>query len=188
MKSSLWFVGRRSMVHSCFQQFVSMGFSFESIKLCCWKLIFRHIWRILMNSKNLMRLSRFLGKSLSWMTYGLERKKSPNLRIQLTTKKKLSQKKGFSSSFIFGKKGKSRLLERIYETNIDAFFRAFPEVVPPTWFIENCDVESVVDHLLSFNELEKPISPPKRVEQVVVQEDFRFALSLPYIPPNYLYV
>ena len=76
--------------------------------------------------------------------------------------KKLPQKKGFSSSFIFGKNGKSRLLERIYETNIDAFFRAFPEVVPPTWFIENCDVESVVDHLLSFNELEKTYFTPKK--------------------------
>ena len=99
--------------------------------------------------------------------------------------KKLVQKKGFSSTFVFGKNGKRRLVERIYETNIDAFLRKFPDVVPPAWFVESIGVESVVDHLLAFNVLDVPISSIKKAEKVEVVEDFNFSLSLPYIPPNY---
>ena len=43
--------------------------------------------------------------------------------------KKLPQKKGLSTNVVFGKTGKKRLLERIYESNIDAFLRVFPDVV-----------------------------------------------------------
>ena len=99
--------------------------------------------------------------------------------------KKLPQKKGFATSVIFGKSGKKRLLERIYESNIDAFLRAFPDVVHPTWFVKNLYVRHMVDHLLSFNQVDcEPVV--KRQKVIDSSEDFQFSLSLPYVPPNYL--
>ena len=98
--------------------------------------------------------------------------------------KKLPQKKGFSTDLVFGKNGKRRLLERIYESNIDAFLRAFPEVVPPSWFVKNYDIEAVVEGLLAFNHVEfSPVVEVIKTKPVVFED---FSLLLPYVPPNYL--
>ena len=100
--------------------------------------------------------------------------------------KKLPQKKGFSTNVVYGKNGKKRLLQRIYDSNIDALLRAFPDVVPPAWFVKNRSMERLVTHLLAFNVLEvvECVPEPKK-EAKQLHIDPRFALSRPYVPPNY---
>ena len=100
---------------------------------------------------------------------------------------KLAQIRSLSTHHLF-KNGSRKVLKRIRDSNIDAFFTTFPHLTPPTWFIVNCnDLKPLVDRLLAVNisplDFNKPPKRPKK--SFSSPKPAVFQSSTHFIKPNY---